>query len=154
MRLCCQNILSVALALATGCLLISCDSIQEAEVQVLRYAGPEISPTSSMVQWRVTIDPNDVVVLVEDTTGLGFPHPVSVWRLTMQDTGDPLPTYISLRAQSPNGRVEHLRSGTVYIQDWNLEGVISGEVEGEMNRSVSGLTPRPLIRFWIDLTNE
>ncbi len=149
-----RSSLVFAILLMAGILLSACDSTGEEGVQVVRYSGPEITPTSALAQWKVSIDQNGVVLLEEDTTGTGFPNPVSIWNIAFLDTGNSLPEFISLTVRNPNGSVGGLVSGTVYIQDWDLEDVISGEIEGEMRPGVSGAEPNPLVRFWVDLSEQ
>ena len=142
--------------LVAGCgvvtLLCACDTEQEGAIEVIQYSGPEIKPTPTMIQWKVNIDQNRVVSLDEDTSAVGSPpqRDTGTWHILFLDVGEPLPEFISLTARSSTS-TSILVSGRVSIQDWDLEGVLSGEITGRMRPGVGGLQPQPLVRFWVDL---
>ena len=145
------------MALCTVAVLSNaCDSAEEDvfEVEVTQYTGPEIISDATTLQWKVTVDEAGIVALDEDTSGVGFPNrDVGVWRIMFLDVAEPLPQFISLSAQSAQSSSALVR-GTVYIQDWDLQGVISGEIKGEMRPGDPRLQPNPLVRFWVDLSQQ
>ena len=96
------------------------------------------------------------MVLEEDTTGTGLVG--GIWRILFLDLGEPLPELISVTFDNPSSqpRFNHsvLVSGTVCLQDWDLQGIISGEVKGEMRPGNPSSQPASLTKFWVDFGEQ
>ena len=152
----CHRCLVGVLLCAVVVLSSACDGAEEEpfQVEVTWYTGPAITPDATMLQWIVNMDEAGIVVFEEDTSGVGPPNrDVGTWRIMFLDVGASLPQFVSLTAQSAQ-ESSVLVQGTVYIQDWDVHGVMSGEIKGEMRPGDPRLQPDPLVRFWVDMSQQ
>ena len=138
-----------ALGLVLTCLVLAilgCDSAADEGVEVVRYEGPAIDPEESG-DWQASIDWTGLVTLQSQG-----PDGTTNSQLTlMPSQTDELPIFMGLSVFSHTLRYVSLRRGTVAIEHFSLEGVVSGLVDG---RLYSGTWPAGRVRFtfWADLS--
>jgi len=136
-------------------LLTACDSVEEEGIEVV-LCTQEIVKDGNSLGWLANVDENGVVVLEDDTTGIGLAG--GIWRILFLDVGEPLPELISVTLDiSPSQALFNhstLVSGTVCLQDWDLQGIISGEVKGEMRPGWPSRQPESLTKFWVDFGEQ
>ena len=104
--------------------------------------------------WLANIDENDLLVLEEDSTRTTLT--TGIWRILFLDTREPLPQVLSVTlSSSPSPALFNnaaLVRGTVCLQDWDVDGLISGEVKGETRPNFPGI--ETLTRFWVDMGEQ
>ena len=128
--------------------LTHCDAtVEEAGVKVVPYTGPEITSELSqrLGQWSATVENGQVRLDLIDVES-GELHN----RLILLDIPGSMPAFASFAHYSDDG-IYSLRAGTISIQNWEVNGVISGRIEGELFRPPIHTLGLIDSIFWIDL---
>lgn len=127
----------------------ACDSAPQPGVEVIRYSGPPI--TSESVQhdgvWVASIDS----IWRQVTLELVEPDSSVRHRLSLQEIEGELPVFAGYAHRSGSANSGTLRSGTIQIQEFSLDGEVSGVIEGHLSRPVG---TRIGSLFFVDLRDE
>lgn len=131
------------------CTLGACDSAPQPGVEVIRYTGPPI--TSESMQgpgvWLASIDS----MWRQATLEFIEPDSSVLHRLSFQEIEGELPVFAGYTYRPGSASSSTLRSGTIKIQEFDLDGEISGIFEGDMSRPL-GMRVGSL--FFVDLRDE
>lgn len=130
-------------------MLASCDTVEEEEIVIVPYRGPVITQEEADRNgvWSATYLPDTRTVILEQTRPTGETRR----RLALQDSSTSLPLFVSYWG-GPEGY--SLRSGTIQIAEWNVEGVVSGSVDGTLGRGAWSNAGRTHFEFRYDFSQD
>lgn len=109
----------------------ACDSGPETGVGVVRYDGPPVTAESvgGPGTWSATVDILYRQVELAFTEADGSVR----HRLTFIEPEGALPAFSGYRDRPASEQVASLRSGTIQIQQFDLDGELSGRFEGTLS---------------------
>ena len=128
-------------------ILSSCDSTEEDGIRVIAYEGSLITENSVEAPWLVAVN-NDVVTLTVEEENEVLKHQIVLRNIP----GIALPVGPSYTRRPGTDSSFVLLRGVVAIQDWDVNGVMSGVVRGDLSRPGSP-TPsgaKTEVFFWVD----
>ena len=114
------------------------------DLDVVRYEGPAITAADASAGWSATVEDGEVTLEYTDPY---FPGGESTL-ITLRDVEAALPHLERVWVGPIPGYGQTMKEATVRIQDWNVRGVVSGELRGEMP---SG--GKVVSRFWVNLAD-
>ncbi len=139
---------TMLVAFAATAFTAGCDSASDEDVEVIPHAGATITASSSFLVWTATNEGGLVTLrsyYPEDST-----RSVAQESLTLIDTGEALPEFVGYNLYTLEGLYQlSLSSGTVAIQNFNVEGVMAGYVYGRSSDSSRDDIASP---FYVDMS--
>ena len=114
------------------------------DLSVTRYDGPAITAANASRGWSATVKGDEITLEHTD------PDVVSESVLvTLRGVEEALPELHEVWVGPLPGRGHTMKEATLRIQDWNVQGVLSGKLEGKL------LTGGKLsTMFWVNLADS
>lgn len=148
-----HRITCLAVIILTACsTLVACDTAEEEdEVEVIAYEGSTITreQANRPVAWSATYSPESAVVILEQVN----PNGTVRHRLALFNAPAPLPEYAGYTQPNEGGNYT-LARGSIAIQGWDVDGVVSGVVDGDLARGAFNRAGRVRFEFWFDFSQE
>jgi hypothetical protein len=139
------------ICLLFACLLVltlsACDSAEDdAGVRIVRYDGPPIERTEFR-DWVGQVEETITGTRVVLTSATGSADIRGDSLILFYEPDEDLPVGGAVYYPTVN-RTYSMRSGVIAIQDWQIDGIVSGQYEGASQGFRMGGT------FWVDLSEQ
>lgn len=136
--------------LLVGAGLSACDSIKPDQVTVKQYTGSEITRQSVLDGWRATVAGDRVTLQFHNQSDVGRNAfgPGDRFYVTLKNRSSGLPVFVEGFYIDGNGSQQVFSSGTIEIAEWDVDGIVSGVIEGNpyvLNTSTA---------FWVDMAAQ
>ncbi|NBC17363.1 MAG: hypothetical protein GVY18_08640 [Bacteroidetes bacterium] len=136
--------------------LSACDSAEDdAGVRIVRYDGPPIERTEFM-DWVGQVEETFTGTRVVLTSATGSADIRGDSLILFYEPDEDLPVGGTLR-RTYSLVTWVLHEGVIRIQDWEINGVVSGQFEGtlrNLQNPLNGIGTRTGGTFWVDLSEQ
>ena len=130
----------VALKIVLITFTSACDSAVEDGVKVVGLSEPIIALDKPELgsPWEASIERDLVIISIDIPKDA---YPVNMFDthtergaslvLTLRETGSPFPSFVSCVTTLEDGRKASMESGHIRIQQWDINGILSGMIDGK-----------------------
>lgn len=128
--------------------LSMCDTFSdEAGVKVVEYTGPPITEQSVRVKWTATVEGDLVTITFEEDSLIV--HQITLFNVP----GGKLPISPGYIYKPGQPDEVFLHRGEIAIQDWDVDGVMSGHATGDLKKRNSPVPVGLRLNefFWVDV---